>query len=116
MPAKENLISPQARIRSMPTPRRPRRGDMGEKTSSTTITSTEVRELLRTAAKRLSAREEKAVRMRSGASVDRSEVLPRRGQQSAEARAQLLALEIELKGKVSAQTAGKPLLSPVRGE
>lgn len=80
---------------------------MNNKPSSTTITSTEVRELLRTAAKRLSSREEKAVRMRSGVSVDRSEVLPRRGQQNAEARAELLALEIELKRKLAGRKAGK---------
>ena len=82
---------------------------MGEKTSSsTTITSTEVRELLRTAAKRLSAREEKALRMRSGAGLDRNQPLARRGQDNPEARAELLAMEIELKEKLAARaTPGK---------
>ena len=74
--------------------------------SSSTITSTEVRELLRTAAKQLSAREEKALRMRSGTSLGRNEPLPRRGQDNPEARAELLALEIELKQKLLAR--GKP--------
>jgi len=53
---------------------------MTNKSSSTTITGAEVRELLRTAARQLSAREEKTVRMRSGMSLGRNEVLPRRGQ------------------------------------
>ena len=75
--------------------------------SSSTITSTEVRELLRTAAKQLSAREEKALRMRHGGSVGRSEPLPRRGQEHPEARAELLALELELKQKLAARTTGK---------
>src|SRR3954471_19903669 len=75
--------------------------------SSSTITSTEVRELLRTAAKQLSAREEKALRMRSGAGVGRNEPLPRRGQDNPEARAELLALEIELKQKLAARKPQK---------
>src|SRR3954447_24855919 len=81
-----------------------RRGDREmTKSSSTTMTSSEVRELLRTAARRLSAREEKAVRMRSGASISRTEVLPRRGQDNPETRAELLALEIQLKQKLAAR-------------
>jgi len=80
---------------------------MGEKTSSSTITSTEVRELLRTAAKRLSAREEKALRMRSGAGLGRREMLPRRGQDNPEARAELLAMEIELKEKLASRGSVK---------
>ena len=88
---------------------------MTNKSSSTTITSTEVRELLRTAASRLSAREEKAVRMRSGTSLGRHEPLPRRGQDNPEARAQLLALEIELKEKLAARAAASRAPgSPVR--
>jgi hypothetical protein len=75
--------------------------------SSSTITSTEVRELLRTAARQLSAREEKAVRMRSGAGVGRDEPLPRRGQGHPEARAELLALEIELKQKLAERSTKK---------
>jgi hypothetical protein len=94
-----------------------RRGDrkMANKSSSNTMSSTEVRELLRTAARRLSAREEKTVRMRSGVSLGRNEVLPRRGQDNPEARAELLALEIELKQKLAAR-AGVPKgpVSPVR--
>jgi hypothetical protein len=77
--------------------------EMKNKPSSTTMTSSEVRELLRTAAARLSAREEKAVRMRSGTSLGRNEALPRRGQDNPEARAELLALEIELKQKLAAR-------------
>ena len=78
---------------------------MSNKSSSSTITSTEVRELLRTAARRLSASEEKTLRMRSGASLGRGELLPRRGQSNPEARAELLALEIELKEKLAARGA-----------
>lgn len=74
---------------------------MSKKTSSSTITATEVREMLRTAAERLTAREEKALRMRNGASVDRAQPLPRRGQQNEDARAELLALELELKQKLA---------------
>jgi hypothetical protein len=82
---------------------------MKNKSSSTTMTSSEVMELLRTAARRLSAREEKAVRMRSGTSLGRNEPLPRRGQNHPEARAELLALEIELKQKLEARaTASRP--------
>jgi len=80
---------------------------MSNKSSSSTITSTEVRELLRTAAKQLSAREEKALRMRSGAGLARTEPLPRRGQDNAESRAELLALELELKQKLAARTSKK---------
>ena len=76
---------------------------MSNKSSSNTITSTEVRELLRTAAKQLSGREEKALRMRSGTGLGRSDVLPRRGQDNPETRAELLALEIELKEKLAAR-------------
>ena len=72
--------------------------------SSSTITSTEVRQLLRTAAKQLSAREEKALRMRSGAALGKTEPLPRRGQENPEARAELLALELELKQKLAARS------------
>jgi len=78
---------------------------MSEKSSSSTVTSTEVRELLRTAARRLSAREEKALRMRHGAGVGKSDPLPRRGQENAEARAELLALEISLKEKLAARVS-----------
>jgi hypothetical protein len=80
--------------------------------SSSTITSTEVRELLRTAARQLSAREEKAVRMRAGAGLSHTEALPRRGQDNPEARAELLALELELKRKLAARTA--PASSPTK--
>src|SRR5690242_419511 len=97
----------------MPKPRRPGRGgpDMSNKSSST-ITSTEVRELLRTAARQLSAREEKAVRMRAGVGLSDMEALPRRGQENPEARAELLALELELKQKLAARTA--PASSPTK--
>jgi len=82
------------------------------KSSSTTMTSSEVRELLRTAAKRLSGREEKTVRMRSGASLGRDAVLPRRGQNHPEARVELLALEIELTRKLEDRVHGAA--APVR--
>ena len=82
--------------------------------SSSTITSTEVRALLRTAAKQLSAREEKALRMRSGAGLGRGELLPRRGQDNPEAQAELLALEIELKQKLAARTATSSARPAVR--
>ncbi len=85
--------------------------------SSSTITSTEVRELLRTAAKQLSAREEKTLRMRSGAGLAKTEPLPRRGQDNPEARAELLALEVELKQKLAARTAPASSTKPaVRGK
>ena len=83
---------------------------MSNKSSSSTITSTEVREMLRTAAEHLSAREEKAVRMRAGAGLSRTATLPRRGQDNPESRAELLALEIELKQKLLARgKAAAPL-------
>jgi hypothetical protein len=78
---------------------------MSNKSSSSTITSTEVRQLLRTAARQLSAREEKALRMRSGSALGKEQALPRRGQGSPEARAELMALEIELKRKLAGRTA-----------
>jgi hypothetical protein len=78
---------------------------MSAKSSSSTITSTEVRDLLRTAAKKLSAREEKALRMRSGVGLGRGEALPQRGQDNPEARAELLALELELKQKLASRAA-----------
>src|SRR5438105_1178364 len=98
----------------MARPRRPGRGgpDMSNKSSST-ITSTEVRELLRTAARQLSAREEKALRMRSGVGLGRGEPLPRRGQDNPEARAELLALEVELKQKLAARSAPATAAKPV---
>ena len=76
---------------------------MSNKSSSSTITATEVREMLRTAAQRLSAREEKALRMRHGVGLDRAEPLPRRGQDNPEARADLMALELTLVRKVAAR-------------
>ncbi len=52
---------------------------MSNKSSPGTITSTEVREMLRTAAQQLSAREEKALRMKDGVGLDPTAPLPRRG-------------------------------------
>ncbi len=92
---------------------------MSNKSSSSTMTSTEVRELLRTAAKTLSAREEKALRMRSGEGLGRNQPLPRRGQENPEAQAELMALEIELKQKLAARAAGKKTTAaaaPVRSK
>jgi hypothetical protein len=77
-----------------------------------TVTSTEVREILRTAALRLSAREEKALRMRQGAGVDLNAPLPRRGQRHPEARAELLSLEIELVRKLDERARASA--TPVR--
>jgi len=74
---------------------------MGNKGSSgTTTQTTEVREMLRKAAEKLSAREEKTVRMRAGAGVDLKTALPRRGK-TVEGRAELTALEIELTRKLA---------------
>jgi hypothetical protein len=82
---------------------------MGNKGSSgTTTQTTEVREMLRNAAERLSAREEKAVRMRTGAGVDLKTALPRRGK-TALGRAELTALEIELTRKLQERAAREPL-------
>ena len=75
------------------------------KNSSGTITSTEVRTLLRAAATSLSAREEKALRMRTGAALPKNQPLPRRGQTNPEARAELFALEAELVQKLVARAA-----------
>jgi hypothetical protein len=84
---------------------------MSNKPTPGTITSTEVREMLRAAAERLSAREEKALRMREGASLEPGAALPRRGQNAVESRAELLALEIELKRKLAAR---EDVAAPVR--
>jgi hypothetical protein len=81
---------------------------MANKPKAGTITSTEVQELLRSAASKLSAREEKALRMRQGAPIGLHDPLPRRGQAHPEARAELLALEIELREKLRARAAPTP--------
>ena len=78
-----------------------------QKNPSSTVTATEVRELLRTAAESLSAREEKVVRMRAGARLPSTAPLPRRGQQHEEARAELFALEAELVPKLAARAAAQ---------
>jgi hypothetical protein len=84
---------------------------MSNKSSPGTVTSTEVREILRTAAQRLSAREEKALRMRQGAGLDPKAPLPQRGLGNAAARADLLALEVELVRKLDerAQASATPV-------
>lgn len=76
---------------------------MSPKSSSSTITSTEVRELLETAARQLSSREEKALRMRHGGSLGLRQPLPQRGQDNPEVKAELLALEVELRQKLLAR-------------
>jgi hypothetical protein len=81
---------------------------MKSKPTQGTITSTEVRALLSKAAKTLSAREEKALRMRHGAGVGLGEPLPRRGQEHPDARAELLALEIDLRNKQAARGQAGP--------
>jgi hypothetical protein len=85
---------------------------MSNKSSPGTITSTEVRDMLRTAALRLSAREEKVLRMRDGVGLDPTAPLPRRGQTHPDARAELLALELELTRKVAERAAAAA--TPVR--
>jgi hypothetical protein len=85
---------------------------MSNKSSPSTITSTEVREMLRTAAQRLSAREEKALRMKEGVGLDPTAPLPRRGQMHPDARAELLAIEIELTRKLEARA--EAAAAPVR--
>ena len=84
---------------------------MSNKSSPGTITSTQVRETLRIAAQRLSAREEKALRMREGVGLDPTAPLPRRGQTHPDARAELLALEMELIRKLDsrAEAASAPV-------
>jgi hypothetical protein len=85
---------------------------MSNKSSPGTITSTQVRDMLRTAAQRLSAREEKTLRMREGVGLDPTMHLPRRGQTHPEARAELLALEVELRRKLAARSEASA--APVR--
>jgi hypothetical protein len=84
---------------------------MSNKSSPSTITSTQVRDMLRIAAQRLSAREEKTLRMREGVGVDPTAPLPQRGQTHPDARAELLALEMELIRKLDsrAEAAATPV-------
>lgn len=100
---------------------------MASPKNTSTLTTAEVRALLRTAAEGLSAREEKVLRLRTGNSLAKSAPLPRRGQENADARAELAALEIELmlkfapkpapkaEPKPSAKTAAKPA-APTRSK
>ncbi|MFL5311811.1 MAG: hypothetical protein ACJ79H_15350 [Myxococcales bacterium] len=85
---------------------------MSNKSSPSTITSTQVTEMLRIAAQRLSAREEKALRMREGVGLDPTAPLPRRGQTHPDARAELLALEMELIRKLDSRS--EAAAAPVR--
>ena len=89
---------------------------MGNKGSSgTTSQTTEVREMLGKGAERLSAREEKAVRMRTGVGVDLKTALPRRGK-TALGRAELTALEIELTRKLADRASQQTrAAAPVEG-
>jgi hypothetical protein len=84
---------------------------MSNESSPSTITSTQVRDMLRKAAQRTSAREEKVLRMREGVGLDPTAPLPRRGQTHPEARAELMALEIELIQKLDsrAEAAAAPV-------
>jgi hypothetical protein len=68
--------------------------------------------MLRTAAQRLSAREEKTLRMRDGVGLDPTAPLPRRGQTHPEARAELMAMEIELIQKL--ESRAEAAAAPVR--
>jgi hypothetical protein len=81
---------------------------MANKGSSGTTTRTEVRKILQTAAERLGAREEKALRMRTGAGIDAEAALPRRGTKSVETKAELTALEIELRRKLAERNGAGP--------
>ena len=81
---------------------------MANKGSSGTTTHTQIRKILRTAAEPLSAREEKAVRMRTGTGIDAEAALPRRGTKSVETQAELTALEIELTRKLAGRNAASP--------
>ena len=80
---------------------------MASPKNTSTLTTTEVRDLLRTAAAGLSAREEKALRMRHGGKVSMTTPLPRRGQTNPEARAELFAMELELLRKFGAPVKAK---------
>ena len=84
---------------------------MSNESSPSTITSTQVRDMLRKAAQRLSAREEKTLRMREGVGLDPTAPLPRRGQTHPEARAELMALEMDLIRKLDsrAEAAAAPV-------
>lgn len=84
---------------------------MSPRNPSGTITTTEVRDLLRTAAEKLSAREEKAVRMTQGMGLDPTAPLPRRGQEHPEARAELAALELDLLRKLDERKGAAQLQS-----
>ena len=85
---------------------------MSDKSSPSTITSTQVRDTLRKAAQRLSAREEKALRMTEGVGLDPTAPLPRRGQTHPDARAELMALELELIHKL--ESRAEAAAAPVR--
>jgi hypothetical protein len=85
---------------------------MINKSSPSTITSTQVRDMLRKAAQRTSASEEKVLRMREGVGLDPTAPLPRRGQTHPEARAELMALEIELVRKL--ESRAEAAAAPVR--
>ena len=80
---------------------------MASPKNTSTLSTTEVRALLRTAAEGLSAREEKVLRLRTGTSISKTAPLPRRGQENADARAELAALEIELMQKFLPKPAAK---------
>jgi hypothetical protein len=87
------------------------------KDASKTMTSAEVRDLLRSASAKLSAREEKVVRMLTGSALPKSRPLSWRGQQNPDARAELLALEIELMQKLQQRARpakAKAAAQPVR--
>lgn len=85
---------------------------MSNESSPSTITSTQVRDMLRKAAQRISAREEKTLRMREGVGLDPTAPLPRRGQTHPEARAELMALEMELIRKL--ESRAEAAAAPVR--
>jgi DNA-directed RNA polymerase sigma subunit (sigma70/sigma32) len=72
---------------------------------TTETTQAEVRQALATGSARLSAAEEKALRMRFGAGAPGSLVLERVGQSNPEARERLLGIELELLRQAKARAA-----------
>lgn len=70
-----------------------------------TVTKDEVRELLETAAAKLAAHEERALRMRHGAGAAPATVLTRKGEGHPEAQEELLALELQAFRELKARAA-----------
>lgn len=69
---------------------------MGGKSSTTTVTTTEIKQALNRNATGLAAEEEKALRMLHGVGAPHTHVLERVGQDNPETRGKLLDIELEL--------------------